>query len=99
MEKMGTGQRKGFCVDDFTTEAMNFIDRAVKDEKPFFAYVPYNTPHSPMQVPDRWWNKFKDKKLEEMMRHRNPGRRIVFIYSRHWRCVKTSTGRWNGIRN
>ena len=23
---------KGFCVDDFTTEAMNFIDRAVKDE-------------------------------------------------------------------
>ena len=65
---------KGFCVDDFTTEAMNFIDRAVKVEKPFFAYVPYNTPHSPMQVPDRWWNKFKDKKLEEMMRHRNPSR-------------------------
>ncbi|MEC7799794.1 MAG: arylsulfatase [Verrucomicrobiota bacterium] len=65
---------QGFCVDDFTTEAMNFIDRAVKDEKPFFAYVPYNTPHSPMQVPDRWWNKFKDKKLEEMMRHRTPGK-------------------------
>ena len=64
----------GFCVDDFTTEAMNFIDRAVKNDKPFFAYVPYNTPHSPMQVPDRWWNKFKDKKLENMMRHRNPSR-------------------------
>ena len=65
---------KGFCVDDFTTEAMSFIDRAVKAEKPFFAYVPYNTPHSPMQVPDRWWNKFKDKKLEDMMRHRNPSK-------------------------
>ena len=65
---------KGFCVDDFTTEAINFIDRAVKDDKPFFTYVPYNTPHSPMQVPDRWWNKFKDKKLDEMMRHRNPSR-------------------------
>ena len=65
---------KGFCVDDFTSEAMNFIDRAVKDEKPFFAYVPYNTPHSPMQVPDRWWNKFKDQKLEEMMRHRTPSK-------------------------
>ena len=65
---------KGFCVDDFTTEAINFIDRAVKDEKPFFAYVPYNTPHSPMQVPDRWWNKFKDKNLEDMMRHRNPSK-------------------------
>ena len=65
---------KGFCVDDFTSEAMKFIDRSVKEEKPFFAYVPYNTPHSPMQVPDRWWNKFKDKKLEEMMRHRTPSK-------------------------
>ncbi|MEC8420614.1 MAG: arylsulfatase [Verrucomicrobiota bacterium] len=65
---------KGFCVDDFTTEAMNFIDRAVKDGKPFFTYVPYNTPHSPMQVPDRWWNKFKNKNLDEMMRHRTPSK-------------------------
>mgnify|MGYP006247026833 FL=1 len=63
---------QGFCVDDFTTEAMNFIDQSVENEKPFFVYIPYNTPHSPMQVPDRWWNKFKDKKLEDMMRHRSP---------------------------
>ena len=65
-------QGKGFCVDDFTTEAMGFIERSVKKDKPFFAYVPYNTPHSPMQVPDRWWKKFKDLNLEEMMRNRNP---------------------------
>ena len=65
-------QGKGFCVDDFTTEAMNFIDRSVAKKQPFFTYIPYNTPHSPMQVPDRWWKKFKDKKLEDMMRNRNP---------------------------
>ena len=65
---------KGFCVDDFTTEAMSFIERTVERGKPFFVYVPYNTPHSPMQVPDRWWNKFKDRKLEEMMRNRNPAK-------------------------
>lgn len=63
---------QGFCVDDFTTEAMNFINQSVENEKPFFVYIPFNTPHSPMQVPDRWWNKFKDKKLEDMMRHRSP---------------------------
>ncbi len=62
----------GFCVDDFTDEAIHFIECSVENEKPFFAYLPYNTPHSPMQVPDRWWNKFKDKELNEMMRHRNP---------------------------
>ncbi len=62
----------GFCVDDFTNEAISFIERSVEREEPFFTYIPYNTPHSPMQVPDRWWNKFKDKNLNGMMRHRNP---------------------------
>ena len=73
LERNGKPVRgKGFCVDDFTTEAMGFIERSVQKDKPFFAYVPYNTPHSPMQVPDRWWNKFKDLKLEGMMRNRKP---------------------------
>jgi hypothetical protein len=75
MERNGEMVRgKGFCVDDFTNEAMSFIDRAVKRKKPFFAYVPYNTPHSPMQVPDRWWSKFKERKLDDMMRNRKPER-------------------------
>jgi len=39
-------------------------------DRPFFLYLPYNTPHSPMQVPDRWWKKFEDKELG--MRHRDP---------------------------
>ncbi|MAS92501.1 MAG: N-acetylgalactosamine 6-sulfate sulfatase [Verrucomicrobiales bacterium] len=58
----------GFVVDDFTNRAMNFIEE--NKEKPFFVYLPYNTPHSPMQVPDRFWNKFKDKDLA--MHHRDP---------------------------
>jgi arylsulfatase A-like enzyme len=51
----------GFVIDDFTNKAMAFID--ANADKPFFAYLPYNTPHSPMQVPDRWWNAFKDKPI------------------------------------
>ncbi len=53
---------KGFVVDDFTEEAMKFIEK--NKDQPFFAYLPYNTPHSPMQVPDEFWDRFKDKKLE-----------------------------------
>jgi arylsulfatase A-like enzyme len=53
----------GFVIDDFTEHAMDFIE-ANKGE-PFFVYLPYNTPHSPMQVPDRWWNKFKNKPLDQ----------------------------------
>lgn len=54
----------GFCVDDFTSQAIQFIEQS-KDE-PFFVYLPYNTPHSPMQVPDRYWEKFKDKEISDL---------------------------------
>lgn len=51
----------GFVIDDFTSHGLDFIES--NKEKPFLLYLPYNTPHAPMQVPDRWWNKFKDKEL------------------------------------
>lgn len=65
-------QGDGFCVDDFTNKALDFMEQAIEDEKPFFAYLPYNTPHSPMQVPDPFWEKFADHPLP--LRHREPNR-------------------------
>jgi arylsulfatase A-like enzyme len=58
----------GFVVDDFTDHGMAFMEQ--NKHKPFFLYMAYNTPHSPMQVPDRWWNKFENKELE--MLHSEP---------------------------
>src|SRR6185295_13873371 len=52
----------GFIIDDFTDRAMAFID--AQREKPFFLYLPYNTPHSPMQVPEKFYAKFKDADLK-----------------------------------
>jgi arylsulfatase A-like enzyme len=40
---------KGYCTDVFTDGALQFID-ANKD-KPFFAYIAYNAPHTPLEVP------------------------------------------------
>lgn len=57
---------KGFVVDDFTNHAIKFIED--HRNQPFFVYLPYNTPHSPMQVPDKYWEKFKDKKLTQLPR-------------------------------
>lgn len=51
----------GFLPDDLTDHAISKISE--QNDNPFFIYQPFNTPHSPMQVPDRWWNKFKDKQL------------------------------------
>lgn len=51
----------GFIIDDLTNKGLDFMDR--NKERPFFLYLPYNTPHSPMQVPDEYWNRFKDREL------------------------------------
>lgn len=59
---------KGFVVDNFTERGLDFIEK--NKDRPFFLYLPYNTPHSPMQVPDQWWNKFEDKELKKL--HREP---------------------------
>ncbi|MFP4621603.1 MAG: arylsulfatase [Bacteroidales bacterium] len=61
-------QGDGYIINDLTEKAMKFIEE--KREEPFFLYLPYNTPHSPMQVPDRWWDKFEDATLN--MHHRDP---------------------------
>ncbi len=54
-------QGNGFLVDDLANHAIEFI-RENKDQ-PFFVYLPLNTPHSPMQVPDPFWDKFKNKSI------------------------------------
>ncbi len=56
-------QGEGFIIDDLTNHVIEFIEG--EHTSPFFIYLPYNTPHSPMQVPDRWWNKFKNKELTQ----------------------------------
>jgi arylsulfatase A-like enzyme len=63
-------QGDGYLIDDFTTRALSFIES--NKDRPFFAYIPYNTPHSPMQVPDTWWDRFDNREIT--MLHRDPDR-------------------------
>jgi len=41
--------RKGFITDVLTDAALAFIER--ERARPFFCYVPFNAPHSPVQAP------------------------------------------------
>ena len=54
-------QGRGFTADDFTDHALQFLEK--NQRMPFLLYLPFNTPHSPMQVPDADWARFKDKPL------------------------------------
>ncbi len=69
LEHNGTIVRgKGYITDDLTNRAMAFIED--NKDRPFFCYVPYNTPHSPMQVPDAFFDKVANRPLA--MHNRNP---------------------------
>jgi len=52
---------EGFLVDDLTDKGLDFITE--HQDESFFLYLPYNTPHSPMQVPETYWKRFKDQDL------------------------------------
>jgi arylsulfatase A-like enzyme len=54
---------KGYITDVLTDEAMKFI--TANQKQPFFCYLAYNAPHSPYQVPDKYFDKFKAKGFED----------------------------------
>ena len=53
---------KGYITDVLTNAALQFI--AKNKHQPFFCYIPYNAPHTPHQVPDRYFDKYKAKGLD-----------------------------------
>ena len=49
---------KGYCSDIFAGEAIDFINES--SEKPFFCYLAFNAPHTPLQVPGEYYSLFRD---------------------------------------
>jgi arylsulfatase A-like enzyme len=50
----------GYCTDVFFTEAMNFIEK--NKNNPFFCYIATNAPHAPLNLPEKYYNQYKDNK-------------------------------------
>lgn len=61
-----TVREEGYSTDLIAAAAVRFIDEAPPD-KPWFAYVPFNAPHSPFQA--------KDADLKKYPQFKNPERR------------------------
>lgn len=54
---------KGYITDVLTDSVLAFIER--NQNAPFLAYIPYNAPHSPFQVPDIYFDKYKAQGLDD----------------------------------
>jgi len=55
----------GYTTDFFTEKAVAFIEN--NKDKPFFCYVPYNVPHSPFQVPEEYFSKYRSMGLDSTL--------------------------------
>ena len=60
-----TVQSKGFITDVITDKAIDFIKEKNNQAQPFLCYVPYNAPHGPFQVPDKYFDKYKNMGLTD----------------------------------
>jgi arylsulfatase A-like enzyme len=53
----------GYITDVLTDAAIAFIDK--QRGRPFFCYIPYNAPHGPFQVPERYFSKYKGRGFDD----------------------------------
>ncbi|MEM6379097.1 MAG: arylsulfatase, partial [Bacteroidota bacterium] len=49
---------EGYCSDIFADNAIQFIEE--QKDGPFFCYLSFNAPHTPLQVPDEYYEVYKD---------------------------------------
>jgi arylsulfatase A-like enzyme len=52
-------REEGYSTNLLAREACNFITRRDKT-RPFFLYVPFNAPHTPLQAPEEWISRYPE---------------------------------------
>ncbi|WP_372775420.1 arylsulfatase [Mangrovibacterium sp.] len=63
-------ESEGYCTNVFTDAALSFIEE--NKQEPFFLYLAFNAPHDPLQVPDEYYQMYKD--LDPAAGFENDGR-------------------------
>ncbi|MEJ7676265.1 MAG: sulfatase-like hydrolase/transferase [Chitinophagaceae bacterium] len=53
-------KKEWYTTDVFTDYALKFLDEAKNNNKPYFLYLPYNSPHFPLEAPDEDIEKYKN---------------------------------------
>jgi arylsulfatase A-like enzyme len=65
MKNADVVKSEGYTTDYFTDQALGFIER--NSYNPFLCYVSYNVPHSPFQVPEKYFSKYNSAGLDSTL--------------------------------
>ena len=52
---------EGHATDVFTRWAVDYIEERATTEQPFFLYLAYNAPHTPIQPPEAWLERVRQR--------------------------------------
>ena len=55
---------EGHATDLFTDWACEYVQQRAEESEPFFLYLAYNAPHTPIQPPDEWVAKVREREPE-----------------------------------
>jgi arylsulfatase A-like enzyme len=95
-------QTKGYCSDVFTDGAIEFVTQ--NRENPFFLYLAFNAPHTPLQVPQKYYDLYKEVDFDKAgiayssltEKEREEARRVYAMVSN----IDDNIGRlWNTLRS
>jgi arylsulfatase A-like enzyme len=67
-------RKSGYVTDVITDAALEFIERNART--PFFVYLPYNAPHTPLQVPEKYHLRYKGADLTVPQKDGHPVARM-----------------------
>jgi hypothetical protein len=67
-------RKSGYVTDVITDAALEFIERNART--PFFVYLPYNAPHTPLQVPEKYHLRYKGADLTVPQKYGHPVARM-----------------------
>jgi len=51
----------GYCSDIYAEEVLGFLDE--RSDRPFFAYLAFNAPHEPLEVPEKYLRPYDSAKM------------------------------------
>lgn len=75
-----------YLTEEFTDRAIGFLERTKAEGAPFFLYVAYNAPHTPMQVPWEFLKKYVEKRVDGKPTSRDIARAMI-------ECLDVNVGR------
>ena len=54
---------RGYITEVLAEAAIDWMDKQVEADKPFFCYIPFNAPHTPGLVEEKYWKPYYEKSV------------------------------------